>query len=343
MRELVSNGSRLEEAHPHLTGLALASCVVLSMVTQAFAQASSAAHTQVVQLVDERAANWKQVSKQIWDYPELGYHEEKSSALLQAQLKAAGFSVEAGVADEPTAFIASYGKGKPVIAILATGDEIALPGEPIPPGGIVSSNSHALAALITAAGGEPMVLPVAPDDRNAIAAATDAAAKADMLVTTGGASVGEHDLVQDALRDRGLTLDFWKIAMRPGKPLMFGALGSIPLLGLPGNPVSSLITSILFLVPAIWRLSGLSCESLPVTPAVLGTPLKANDHRADYLRAGLTTIADGSVVVTAFDRQDSGMLRLLTQSDALILRPPHAPALDAGACVPIIRLGTIGL
>jgi molybdopterin molybdotransferase len=232
---------------------------------------------------------------------------------------------------------------KPVIAILATGDEIALPGEPIPPGGIVSSNSHALAALITAAGGEPMVLPVAPDDRNAIAAATDAAAKADMLVTTGGASVGEHDLVQDALRDRGLTLDFWKIAMRPGKPLMFGALGSIPLLGLPGNPVSSLITSILFLVPAIWRLSGLSCESLPVTPAVLGTPLKANDHRADHLRAGLTTTADGTVVVTAFDRQDSGMLRLLTQSDALIQRPPHAPALDAGACVPIIRLGTIGL
>lgn len=133
MRELVSNGSRLKEAHPHLTGLALASCVVLSMVTQAFAQGSSAAHTQVVQLVDERAANWKQVSKQIWDYPELGYHEEKSSALLQAQLKAAGFSVEAGVADEPTAFIASYGKGRPVIAILGEFD--ALPGlsqKPIP-------------------------------------------------------------------------------------------------------------------------------------------------------------------------------------------------------------------
>ena len=163
---------------------------------------------------------------------------------------------------------------RPVVAIMATGDEIALPGEPIPPGGIVSSNSHALATLVTAVGGEPMVLPVAPDDRAAIADASDAAAKADMLVTAGGASVGEHDLVQDALRDRGLTLDFWKIAMRPGKPLMFGRLGKIPLLGLPGNPVSSLITAILFLAPAIGRLSGLANEPLPVTQAAAGRAAK---------------------------------------------------------------------
>ncbi|HEY2133779.1 MAG TPA: gephyrin-like molybdotransferase Glp [Acetobacteraceae bacterium] len=232
---------------------------------------------------------------------------------------------------------------RPVIAIMATGDEIALPGEPIPPGGIVSSNSHALATLVTAVGGEPMVLPVAPDDRAAIADASDAAAKADMLVTAGGASVGEHDLVQSALCDRGLTLDFWKIAMRPGKPLMFGSLGQIPLLGLPGNPVSSLVTAILFLAPAIGRLSGLANEPLPVSQALLGAPLKANDHRADHLRAKLAIAEDGSVTATAFSRQDSGMLRLLVDADALILRAPEAPALEAGATVSIIRLDMFGI
>jgi molybdopterin molybdotransferase len=232
---------------------------------------------------------------------------------------------------------------RPVIAIMATGDEIALPGDPIPPGGIVSSNSHALATLVTAVGGEPMVLPVAPDDRAAIAEASDAAAKADILVTAGGASVGEHDLVQSALRDRGLALDFWKIAMRPGKPLMFGSLGQIPLLGLPGNPVSSLITAILFLTPAIARLSGLATEPLPVTQALLGAPLKANDHRADHLRARVAIAGDGSVTATAFTRQDSGMLRLLVDADALILRAHNAPALEAGAAVSIIRLDMFGI
>jgi len=231
----------------------------------------------------------------------------------------------------------------PRIALLATGDEIAMPGEPIPPGGIVSSNSHALAALVRAAGGEPMVLPVAADDRDAITRAADAAEGADMLVTTGGASVGEHDLVQDALRARGLTLDFWKIAMRPGKPLMFGRMGRVPLLGLPGNPVSSLVTAILFLVPAIERLAGLAGHPLPVTMATLGEALPANDHRADHLRAHLSAGEDGGLVATAFPRQDSAMLRLLTQSDALIQRPPNAPALAAGAPVPIIRLDTLGL
>jgi molybdopterin molybdotransferase len=232
---------------------------------------------------------------------------------------------------------------RPVVAILATGDEIALPGEPIPPGGIVSSNSHALAALVTAAGGTPMVLPVAPDDRAAIAAAAGDAARADMLVTAGGASVGEHDLVQAALRDAGMVLDFWKIAMRPGKPLMAGRLGEVPMLGLPGNPVSSLITAVLFLWPSIARLSGLPGAAPPVVQAKLGAALAANDRRADHLRARLSTDAAGGLVATAFTRQDSGMLRLLVEADALILRPPEAPALPAGAEVPIIRLDAIGV
>jgi molybdopterin molybdotransferase len=233
---------------------------------------------------------------------------------------------------------------RPRIALLATGDEIALPGEPIPPGGVVSSNSHALAALVRAAGGEPMVLPVAPDNRDAISTAVDAVRGADMLVTTGGASVGEHDLVQDALRARGMALDFWQIAMRPGKPLMFGMLpDGVAMVGLPGNPVSSLVTGILFLMPAIAALSGLPGAPPPVVTAVLGAALKANDHRADHLRARLETGPGGALVATAFGRQDSAMLRLLTQSDALILRPPNAPALPEGANVSVIRLDTLGL
>ncbi|HEX7389133.1 MAG TPA: molybdopterin molybdotransferase MoeA, partial [Acidiphilium sp.] len=138
---------------------------------------------------------------------------------------------------------------RPVIAVLATGDEIAMPGEAIPPGGIVSSNSHALAAFIRACGGVPLILPIARDDRAAIAAAAEAVVRADLLVTSGGASVGAHDLVRAGLGDRGFAPDFWKIAMRPGKPLMFGKLGATPLLGLPGNPVSSLVCSLLFLAP----------------------------------------------------------------------------------------------
>ena len=230
---------------------------------------------------------------------------------------------------------------RPRVAVLATGDEIALPGEPIPAGGIVSSNSHALAALVRACGGEPVVLPVAPDDPASLAAAAAAASGMDMFVTTGGASVGQHDLVQSALG--GLQVDFWTVAMRPGKPVIHGRLGDVPMLGLPGNPVSSLICGIVFLLPAIERLSGLPGEAPPVVQATLGAPLGANDQRADHLRATLAEGPDGALVVTAFARQDSAMLGVLARADALILRPPHAPALAAGASVPIIRLDALGL
>jgi molybdopterin molybdotransferase len=226
---------------------------------------------------------------------------------------------------------------RPRIAILATGDEISLPGEPIGPGGIVSSNAHALAAFITASGGEPVILPIAADDRAAIAAGADAARGADLLVTTGGASVGDHDLVQAGLESRGLKLDFWKIAMRPGKPLMFGRLGNLPMLGLPGNPVSAFVCAVLFLGPAIDRLSGLAGDAPAVELARLAIPIKSNDHRDDYVRATLTADGDGWVV-TPFAVQDSGMLRNLAMADALILRKPHAPALQTGQTVQIIRL-----
>lgn len=232
---------------------------------------------------------------------------------------------------------------RPRVAILATGDEIALPGERIPPGGIVSSNAHALAALVSAQGGEPTVLPIARDTLESIAAAGDAARGADLLVTTGGASVGEHDLVQAGLARRGLELDFWKIAMRPGKPLMFGRFGDTPVLGLPGNPVSALVCAALFLVPALARLSGAPAGPAPRVRAALGAPLPANDRRADHLRARLTTAEDGTLVATAFERQDSAMLRLLARADALILRPPHAPAAEPGVQVEVIRLDALGL
>ncbi len=231
---------------------------------------------------------------------------------------------------------------QPRVAILATGDEIALPGEPIPPGGIVSSNAHALAALVQAAGAMPLVLPIAADDIDTLQTAAKAAHGCDLLVTTGGASVGAHDLVAEALQGAGLVLDFWKIAMRPGKPLMHGHLGDVPLLGLPGNPVSALVCAVLFLRPAIAALLGLPDTAPAPTRAILGAALPENDHRADHLRAQVT-VESGRLVATAFRRQDSGQLRLLAESDALILRAPRAPAAEPGSEVEILLLDRLGV
>jgi len=232
---------------------------------------------------------------------------------------------------------------QPRVAILATGDEVTLPGEPVGVGGIVSSNAHALAALVRAGGGVPLVLPIAPDDPRAIASVADQLPSVDLLVTTGGASVGEHDLVQASLATRGFALDFWRIAMRPGKPLLFGRLGGVPMLGLPGNPVSAFVCAVLFLLPALARLGGLPDGGLPVDKARLGAPVPANDHRADHLRATLSTDRADGLVATAFEQQDSSLLRLLASAGCLILRAPHAPGLPAGETVPVLRLDTLGL
>jgi molybdopterin molybdotransferase len=232
---------------------------------------------------------------------------------------------------------------RPRIGILATGDEIALPGDPIPPGGIVSSNAHALAALIRAGGGEPIVLPIAPDDASAIADIAAAAQAYDMLVTTGGASVGDHDLIQQALGGEGFELGFWKIAMRPGKPLIWGRLGRVPVLGLPGNPVSALVCAIIFLLPALARLSGLPGAPTPSRRVICAAPLAENDRRADFLRASLDTDAQGHITVRPFQVQDSSMLATLARADALVLRAPFAPALPAGAEVETIMLGELGV
>lgn len=232
---------------------------------------------------------------------------------------------------------------RPRIGILATGDEIALPGEPIPPGGIVSSNAHALAALVRANGGEPVVLPIAPDDTAAIAEVAGTAHAFDLLVTTGGASVGEHDLIQKALGGEGFELGFWRIAMRPGKPLIWGRLGRTPVLGLPGNPVSALVCGVLFLMPAIARLSGLPAAAPPTRRIITAVPLPENDRRADHLRARLAVDAEGRLLATPAPVQDSSMLATLARADALLLRAPFAPALPAGAEVEAILLAEIGV
>lgn len=232
---------------------------------------------------------------------------------------------------------------RPRIAILATGDEIVQPGEPIGPGQIVSSNAWALAAFVAANGGTPINLGIAPDDAEALRALAAGAAGADALVTSGGASVGDHDLVQSALGAAGLKLDFWQIAMRPGKPLMFGALGGIPVLGLPGNPVSSLVCALLFLGPMLATLQGRAETDPPRLAARLGADLPANDRREDYLRATLARGPAGAVTATPAVTQDSSMLATLAAADALIVRAPHAPPAKAGDAVEALPLAGAGL
>jgi molybdopterin molybdotransferase len=225
---------------------------------------------------------------------------------------------------------------RPRVAILSTGDEIVMPGEPIGPHQIVSSNSLALAAFIAACGGIPVVLGNAPDDPTALRRIAAATAGIDFLVTTGGASVGDYDLVRDALVTDGLALDFWQIAMRPGKPLMVGRYRGAPMIGLPGNPVSTLVCALLFLKPALDRLSGLEHVPQPLSTARLGVALGENDGRQDYLRARLARGTDGALEVFPFEVQDSSMIRLLAAADCLVMRPPRAPAAKVGTMVPIV-------
>jgi molybdopterin molybdotransferase len=230
---------------------------------------------------------------------------------------------------------------RPRVAILATGDEIVLPGTEPLPGQIVSSNSAALAAFVEQAGGIASVLPIAPDTTEALQALAAGARGADLLVTTGGASVGDHDLVRAALGQSGLALDFWQIAMRPGKPLMFGRYGDVPMLGLPGNPVSSLVCAVLFLGPILATMLGRANPLPKRRRAILGCDLAANDMREDYLRAKIAADENGNLVATPFARQDSSMLALLATADGLVVRPPHAPAAKQGDSVQFVELAPV--
>ncbi len=230
---------------------------------------------------------------------------------------------------------------RPRVAILATGDELVAPGVAPGPDQIVVSNSYAVAALARDAGAEAVDLGIATDDFPALERAIQAArdTRADVLVTTGGASVGDHDLVQSALAREGMALDFWRIAMRPGKPFMFGSLGPMRMLGFPGNPVSSYVCGLIFLVPLLRALQGDPAADADLSePAILGAAMAENDKRQEYARATLERDARGVLVATAAPSQDSSITRLLAHADALIIRAAFAPAAEAGAPCRIIRL-----
>ncbi|MBX4972134.1 molybdopterin molybdotransferase MoeA [Rhizobium lentis] len=228
---------------------------------------------------------------------------------------------------------------RPLIAILATGDELLPPGSTPGPSQIIASNTFGIAALARKAGADVIDLGIVPDDKTKITAAIDKArnAKVDVIVTLGGASVGDHDLVQATLVEAGMQLDFWRIAMRPGKPLMVGSFGETHVLGLPGNPVSSLVCSLLFLEPLIRKLASLPPARREAT-AEAAVTLRANDHRQDYIRAKLLKSATGEWLVQPFDKQDSSMMKTFAHSDCLIIRPPHAAELPAGAPCPVMLL-----
>lgn len=227
---------------------------------------------------------------------------------------------------------------RPVVALIATGDELVPPGTLPGPDQIVSSNPVGLAALIAGTGATPRDLGIAPDDRDALAARIAEATSADVLVTIGGASVGDRDLVGPVLKEHGVDLDFWKVAIRPGKPLMFGRLGNTRVLGLPGNPVSALVTARVFLVPLLRALQGETLADTVPETAILTEPLEANGPRLHLMRGELARNGDGALTVTAMPSQDSSLLSALAASDCLIRRQPDAPALSAGAAVEIERL-----
>ena len=226
---------------------------------------------------------------------------------------------------------------RPVVALIATGDELVLPGAKPRADQIVSSNSHALAAMAEHLGATVLNFGIVSDNLKATERAIAKAARADILVTTGGASVGDHDYVQEALKNSGVDIDFWKIAMRPGKPFMYGRRRGQHVLGLPGNPVSSLVCARLFLKPLIDALLGLPMGD-DLVEARLGASMKENDSRQDYVRATLVEAPDGSRTVTPFAKQDSSMQRTFREAQALIVRPPFAKVAGQGDVVEILRL-----
>lgn len=228
---------------------------------------------------------------------------------------------------------------RPRFAVLSTGDELVPPGTVgAPADSIVATNGYAVAAMLRRVGAEARHLGIAKDTEADLNAAIDDAITwgADCLVTIGGASVGKHDLVRPVMKARGARQDFYKIAMRPGKPLNFGQLGAIMVAGLPGNPVSSLVCARLFLVPLVAALEGAPVQE-EREAAILGRDLAANDEREDYMRARLSRDGAGRWVATPFGDQDSSLLSVLAEARALVIRPPHAPAAPAGTACDILR------
>jgi len=226
---------------------------------------------------------------------------------------------------------------QPKIGILATGDELVAPGQTPGEGQIVNANSVALSAAVLSWGGAPVDLGIAPDRIQAIADIVDRLDGLDMLVTSGGVSVGDHDVVQKGLARRKFMPDFWRIAMRPGKPLMFGYIDSLPVLGLPGNPVSALVCALLFLRPAVRRMQADPAPFPKFEQAVLRMPMARNDSREDYVRAEISVGTDGLLTAMPFPKQDSAMLMTLARATGLIRRPAFAPPIEMGKTVEVLR------
>lgn len=281
-------------------------------------------------IVNEPARLGQHIRKRALDFT-------KGELLLQAGTRLASHSL--GLAAAMNHARVSVHR-KPRVALIATGDELVAPGEKPRADQIVSSNSVALHALATRAGAAVRDFGIVADTLAATQRAIAKALDFDIVVTSGGASVGEHDFVQEALKANGVKIGFWKIAMRPGKPLMFGRKGKTRALGLPGNPVSALVCARLFLIPLVEALSGLPPRDETIT-ARLGVSLPANDSRQDYLRASLERQADGTFIATPFAKQDSSMMRTLAQSGGFIIRPPHAPALALGAQIPVLPIDSV--
>jgi molybdopterin molybdotransferase len=231
---------------------------------------------------------------------------------------------------------------RPRVGVAGTGDELVRPGVPAGPAQVPNSNVAALVAAVASFGGTALDLGIVEDRAEALADLAARARGLDLLVTTGGASVGDHDLVRSALGDAGLELDFWKIAMRPGKPLLFGRLGEVAVLGLPGNPVSALVCTLLFVRSAVERLGGATASALPLSDAALAAPLAAGGERRDYLRCRLEAVdAGGRLRAHPAARQDSAMLATLAHADGLLVRPAQAAAQPAGSLVKVVRFADL--
>jgi molybdopterin molybdotransferase len=222
---------------------------------------------------------------------------------------------------------------RPVVALISTGDELVMPGDTPSPDQIIASNTFGLKAMLEQAGAEVRMLPIARDTEASLTTAFSLADGADLVVTIGGASVGDHDLVGKVAQDLGMDRSFYKVAMRPGKPLMAGRLNGAAMVGLPGNPVSAMVCGEIFLKPMIQKMLGFADQKPDVMRAVLTAPLTANGPREHYMRATLSPAG-----IAAFDNQDSAMLTLLAQADALLIRPPHDPAREVGEEVEYLKL-----
>lgn len=227
---------------------------------------------------------------------------------------------------------------RPRVTILSTGDELVMPGEPCPPGKLPASNGILLRAMLEGAGAQILAERLVPDDLPQLTEALRAGQDADIIVSTGGASVGDHDLVRPALEAAGGAIDFWRIAMRPGKPLIVGRLGGAIFLGLPGNPVSSMVGGALFLLPLVRHLAGAAHPLPRAISACLGAPMPAVGGRTDFVRG---TFTDG--VAMPIGPQDSAAMRAASDANALIIRPANAPAAAAGDTVQLLDWTSLGL